>query len=162
MAEMFLQLDDIKGESLDNEHHEEIEITLWGWTTTNTVRWDINQGGQSTRIDIKDIELEKICDKATVTLYQNCVTGKHIKHGKITCRKNDGEQKVEYLVVHLKDIMVTKVSFTGDGSSQSLKENVCLSFAEFRMDYKLQNDSGSAAGGVKGFEFNVQKQHGHS
>jgi type VI secretion system secreted protein Hcp len=95
-----------------------------------------------------------------VTLYQCCVTGKHIKHGTITCRKNDGEQKVEYMVLHMKDIMVTKVAFTGDGSSQSLKENVNLSFAEFRMDYKLQNDSGNAAGGVKSYQFNIQRQHG--
>jgi type VI secretion system secreted protein Hcp len=160
MAEMFLKLDGIEGESLDSVHTGEIEITLWGWNTTNTVRWDVNQGGQSTKVELKDIELEKVCDKATVTLYQCCVTGKHIKHGTITCRKNDGEQKVEYMVLHMKDIMVTKVAFAGDGSSQSLKENVNLSFAEFRMDYKLQNDSGNAAGGVKSYQFNIQRQHG--
>jgi type VI secretion system secreted protein Hcp len=160
MAEMFLKLDGIEGESLDSVHGGEIELALWGWTTTNTVRWDVNQGGQSTKVELKDIELEKVCDKATVTLYQCCVTGKHIRHGTITCRKNDGEQKVEYMVLHMKDIMVTKVQFTGDGSSQSLKETVGLSFAEFRMDYKLQNDSGNAAGGAKSYQFNIQKQQG--
>jgi len=94
-------------------------------------------------------------------LYQNCITGKHIKQGTITCRKNDGESKVEYLVLHLKDIMITKVQFIGDGDAQSLKEAVGLSFAEFRMDYKVQNDTGDAAG-AKSFQFNVQRQHGHS
>jgi type VI secretion system secreted protein Hcp len=161
MAEMFLKLDGIDGESLDSVHSGEIEIKGWGWVTTNAVRWDINQGGQSTKVEIKDIELEKICDKASVTLYQNCITGKHIKQGTITCRKNDGESKVEYLVLHLKDIMITKVQFIGDGDAQSLKEAVGLSFAEFRMDYKVQNDTGDAAG-AKSFQFNVQRQHGHS
>ena len=161
MAEMFLKLEGIEGESLDQDHGGEIEIKGWGWTTNNNVRWDINQGGQSTKVEIKDIELEKICDKASVTLYQCCVTGKHIKNGIITCRKNDGEQKVEYLIVKLTDIMVTKVQFMGEGEQQSLKEVVGLSFAEFRMDYKVQNDTGNAAG-AKSFQFNVQRQHGHS
>ena len=65
-------------------------------TRINNVKWDVNQGGQSTKVEVKDIDLKKICDKASVTLYQCCVTGKHIKNGKITCRKNDGDQKVEY------------------------------------------------------------------
>jgi type VI secretion system secreted protein Hcp len=159
MAEMFLKLDGIEGESLDSSHGGEIEIKSWGWVTENHVRWDVNQGGQSTKVDVNHIYLEKICDKASVTLYQDCVTGKHIKSGTITCRKNDGDQKVEYLVVKLTDIMVTKVEFSGDGESQSLKETVGLSFAEFRLDYKVQNDTGSA-GGAKSFQFNVQRQTG--
>jgi type VI secretion system secreted protein Hcp len=161
MAEMFLKLDGIEGESLDNAHSGEIEIKQWGWNTENHVKWDVNQGGQSTRVEVKDIILEKVCDKASVTLYQCCVTGKHIKGGTITCRKNDGDQKVEYLIVKLTDIMVTKVEFQGDGDAQALKEMVNLSFAEFRMDYKVQQDTGTAAG-AKSFQFNVQKQHGSS
>jgi type VI secretion system secreted protein Hcp len=160
MAEMFLYLDQIEGESLDLTHKNKIEIKNWQWTTENFVRWDVNQGGQSTRVKIDHIELNKICDKASVTLYQNCVTGKHIKNGKIICRKNDGDTKVEYLIVTLTDIMVTKVNWTGDGDSPSLNETIGLAFAEFRLDYKVQDDSGSAAGGGKMFGFNVQKQHG--
>jgi type VI protein secretion system component Hcp len=94
-----------------------------------------------------------------VTLYQDCVTGKHIKSGTITCRKNDGDQKVEYLIMKLTDIMVTKVHWEGEGDQQALKETVGLSFAEFRIDYKVQNDTGNAAG-VKSYQFNVQKQQG--
>jgi type VI secretion system secreted protein Hcp len=160
MAEMFLILDGIEGESLDQKYAGKIEIKNWEWHTTNNVRWDINQGGQSTKVDIKDIELKKICDKSSVTLYQCCVTGKHIKNGKIVCRKNDGDSKVEYLIVTLTDIMVTKVDWMGDGQSPSLDENVGLSFAEFRLDYSVQVDSGNPSGG-KSFGFNVQKQHGH-
>jgi len=159
MAEMFLKLDGIEGESLDSVHTGEIEIKDWQWDTVNTVKWDINQGGQSTKVDVQHVLLNKSCDKASVTLYQNCVTGKHIKNGTITCRKNDGDQKVEYFILKMTDIMITKVHFEGDGGDQSLRENIGLSFAEFRMDYKLQNDTGNP-GGSKSFQFNVQKQQG--
>jgi type VI secretion system secreted protein Hcp len=159
MAEMFLKLDGIEGESLDTAHSGEIEIKQWSWITENHVRWDVNQGGQSTKVEVHEISLDKVCDKSSVTLYQNCVTGKHIKSGTITCRKNDGDQKVEYLIVKLTDIMVSKVAFSGDGDAPALAEKVELSFAEFRLDYKVQNDTGSA-GGAKSFQFNVQRQHG--
>ena len=92
-----------------------------------------------------------------MALYQNCVTGKHIKNGTITCRKNDGEQKVEYLIVKLTDIMISKVEWQGDGGDQSLKEQVDLSFAEFHLDYKVQKEEGDAAGSTT-FGFNIQKQ----
>jgi type VI secretion system secreted protein Hcp len=157
MAEMFLKLDGIEGESLDSVHSGEIEIINWTWENKNVVKWDQNQGGQSTRVDVGELSVTKFCDKASPTLQQNCVTGKHIRSGTITCRKNDGDQKVEYLVVKLTDIMISKVHWDGDGGDQSLKEQIGLSFAEFRVDYKLQQDTGNA-GGVKGFGFNVQKQ----
>jgi type VI secretion system secreted protein Hcp len=162
MGEMFLKLDGIEGESQDFAHGGEIEILSWNWDTHNTVRWDVNQGGQSTKTEIKEITINKICDKASVTLYQCCVTGKHIKNATITCRKNDGEQKVEYLIMKLTDVMVAHVHFEGNGENQSLNESVQLSFAKFRMDYKVQNDTGNAAGGVKSFEFDVQRQQGHA
>jgi type VI secretion system secreted protein Hcp len=103
--------------------------------------------------------VEKICDKASVILYQCCVTGKHIPTARITCRKNDGDLKVEYLVVDLKDIMVSKVAWAGDGGQQSLNETVQLSFAEFKLNYQVQADTGdSAAKGATSFGFNIQRQ----
>jgi type VI secretion system secreted protein Hcp len=159
MAEMFLKLDGVNGESLDEKHHDEIEINKWDWSTENHVKWDLNQGGQSTKVDVHAITIDKICDKASVVLYQCCVTGKHIPTARITCRKNDGDQKVEYLVVDLKDIMVSKVNWSGDGGQQSLGETVDLQFAEFKLHYLLQADTGdSAAKGATSFGFNIQKQ----
>jgi type VI secretion system secreted protein Hcp len=157
MAEMFLKLDGVKGESLDDVHAEEIEIKSWSWGADCVVKWDMNQGGQSTKANIHVINLDKICDKASVMLYQCCITGKHIASATITCRKNDGAQKIEYLVVDLKDVMVSKVDWKGEGSEQSLGETVELSFAEFNIKYALQQDSGSAPG-VNHFGFDIQRQ----
>src|SRR6266700_2264561 len=120
MAEMFLKLHDVDGESIDDTHHDEIEIKSWSWTNTAKVNWEWNQGGQATKVDVQGITLDKLVDKATVTLYQNCVTGKHIPSAMITCRKNDGEQKFEYLHIELKDVMVKYVVYTGDGENQAI------------------------------------------
>src|SRR5947207_5591535 len=118
MAEMFLELEKVLGESLDHEHKDHIEIKQWQWTTENKVTWDVNQGGQSTKVKIEHIELKKICDKASPILHQCCVTGRHIKSGKITCRKNDGDSKFTYMVVDMTDIMVRKFYWASAGTDQ--------------------------------------------
>jgi type VI secretion system secreted protein Hcp len=160
MGEMFLKLEGIEGESLDEaqpiSHKNEIEIKTWEWNTECRVVWDMNQGGQATKVEFGSIKIDKICDKATTILYKACVTGKHIPSGVLTCRKNDGDQKVEYLIVHLKDIIVGHVEFQGDGDQTALKERIHLHFAEFKMEYKLQQDLGGPAGSTD-FGYHIQK-----
>jgi type VI secretion system secreted protein Hcp len=161
MAEMFLELNKVDGETLDAEFSKKnaIEIISWSWKAFNNVKWDVNQGGQSTKVTIEFIELQKYCDKASPTLHQCCVTGKHIKSGKITCRKKDGDSKFTYMVIDLTDIMLNHFRWDGDGNEQALKETIQLSFAEYNISYKLQNDSGNPQGSSD-FTFNVQTQSG--
>jgi len=159
MAEMFLELYNIKGESLDSTHHEKIEIKSWSWNTKNIVRWDVNQGGQSTKVTIEHIEIKKACDRSSAILHQCCVTGRHIKSGTIICRKNDGDSKFEYMTLELTDIMLDQFNWTGAGEEQSLEETLGLSFAEYKISYKLQGDVGTAQGSSE-FKFNVQRQTG--
>jgi type VI secretion system secreted protein Hcp len=157
MAEMFLKLDDVQGESQDTAHVNEIEISSWGWSVDNPASFKVGQGGQSTQANFSSIHVNKICDKASITLFKACATGKHIGSGKITCRKLDGDSKVDYLTIDLKDIMVTNVSWSGSGSEQILHETVSLVFAEFKQTYKLQQDTGDA-GGATDFGFDIQSQ----
>ena len=111
---------------------------------------------QPRAISIKS-RVDKVCDKSSVTLFQNCTTGKHIKNGKIECLKLDGETRVKYLEVELTDIMVAKVDWSGQGSDSVLKESVELEFAEF---HKTYHDAGghrrTPEAQTKEFKFNRQ------
>jgi type VI secretion system secreted protein Hcp len=157
MAEMFLKLEGVDGESSDTAHPNEIEINSWGWGVDNPASFKVGQGGQSTQANFSAIHINKICDKASVALFKACTTGKHIPSGKITCRKLDGDSKVEYLVIDLTDLMVSNVSWSGSGSEQILHETVSLVFSEFKQAYKLQQDTGDA-GGATEFGFDIQSQ----
>jgi type VI protein secretion system component Hcp len=57
------------------------------------------------------------------------------------------------------DVMISKVAWTGQGGEQTLGENIEISFAEFKIRYQLQADSGDAAvsPGLD-WGFNIQKQ----
>jgi type VI secretion system secreted protein Hcp len=169
MAEMFLKLTDINGESLDEGipifHKDEIEISHWTWDLTNNASFELNQK-QSTKVTVQDIIITKACDAATPTLMKYCVLGKHIPNAKITCRKNDGftahgnkVKKLEYLTIWLKDAMVKSVNFSGQGTEQELVEVVTLSFAEFEVQYKPQKQPDvTEVKGDTSFGFDIQKQ----
>lgn len=154
---MFLKIEGIQGETLDVHRQTEIEIQGWGWEVWNPIKWNLNQGGQSTKAHIKEMTVTKICDQASVALYQYCVTGKHFKSARIICRKNDGDNKVEYLTIEMDDVMIQSVNWSGQGDSPILNETLELAFAEFNLLYRTQQDSGDAKGGIQ-FGFNIQKQ----
>jgi type VI secretion system secreted protein Hcp len=155
MAEMFLMLDGIEGESLDETHKGEIEVVDWSWKLQNDASFNLT-GSEASKVNIQNIVIHKICDKASVVLLQYCTVGKHIQKGKLTCRKNDGDQKVEYLKIDLTDIMVHFVNWTGHGDQPALAEDVELSFAQFQVHYAVQKNRGYA-GGTTNFGWNVQK-----
>jgi hypothetical protein len=52
---------------------------------------------------------------------------------------------------------ISKVEWTGDGSTQAPNETFELSFAEFQLNYKVQQDQGDAAAGMASFGFHIQK-----
>jgi type VI secretion system secreted protein Hcp len=158
---MFLKLEGIDGESLDDaqgsSHLNQIEILAWNWSTENHVKWDVNQGGQSTKTVVAPIDLEKYVDASTHRLYQACVNGLHIKEGTLFARKNAGEEKMDYLEIKLKDIMVNKMEWQGQGDEAYVKERLQLSFAEFNIAYNKQDDLGKKQN-VGNAGWNVQKQ----
>jgi type VI secretion system secreted protein Hcp len=152
---IYLKLDLVDGESVDEDHVNWIELDSFKWNVQNTASFATGQGGQATQGHVDKISIDKLCDKSSVTLFQNCTTGKHIKNGRIECLKLDGETRVKYLEIELIDILVAKVDWQGQGTDSVLKESVDLEFAEFRKTYTIQTDTGGK-GGQKEFQYNRQ------
>lgn len=151
---MFLKLEGIDGESIDENHKGWIEMAKFTWVVDANVTFEIGQGGQAKQAHIHEISFSKFCDKSSVTLWKNCTTGKHIPRGIVSCMKLDGETRVEYLKIDLKDIMLKKVNWSG-AAEDVLTEDVDIVFAEFKQTYTLQQDLGGAGGGRE-FGFNIQ------
>ncbi len=152
---MYLKLEGIDGESVDENHQNWIELNSFGWEVAAEATFEVGLGGQAKQSHVKEISAEKNCDKSSITLWKNCTTGRHIPSGIISCMKLDGETRVQYLKIDLKDIMLKKVSWAGTFDGDILKENVSLVFAEFTTTYTLQADLGGAGGG-KDFGYNIQ------
>jgi type VI secretion system secreted protein Hcp len=152
---VYLKLDGLDGESMDDDHKDWIEVESFSWGVDNPASFAIGQGGQATQAHIAAVSVQKRCDKSSVAMFKACTTGKHIPKGTISCMKLDGDSRVEYLKIDLTDMMVSSFQWSGSGGEHLIHEHVSFVFAEFKEAYKLQQDQGSA-GGNTDFGFNIQ------
>jgi type VI secretion system secreted protein Hcp len=152
---IYLKLDGLDGESMDQDHKDWIEIDSFSWGVDNPSSFAIGQGGQATQAHISAMNFQKRCDKSSVAMFKACTTGKHIGSGTVSCLKLDGDSRIEYMKIDLTDIMVSNFQWSGSGGEFLIHEQVSLVFAEFKEAYKLQQDAGSA-GGATEFGYSVQ------
>jgi len=144
-SDIFAKLGDIKGESGDSKHKDEIEVLSYSWGVTNAGSMSHGSGGGEGKATFHDLSFVHNIDKASPVLMQACATGVHLKEATITHRKA-GKGQHEYLVVKMNDVIVTGVTHGGSGDSGS--ENISLSFAKVALEYKPQKPDGSLDAGI--------------
>jgi type VI secretion system secreted protein Hcp len=145
-SDIFLKFADIKGESLDAEHKEEIEVLSFSWGVTNTGASSAGGGGGTGKATFHDLSIVHKIDKASPLLMRACATGTHLKEATITHRKA-GKDQQDYLIVKMNDIIITGVA-DGAASGQAGSETVSLVFAKIDLEYKPQKTDGSLDTGI--------------
>jgi|SRR6188472_4417955 len=146
-SDIFAKIGDIKGESLDDKHKDEIEVLSFSWGVTNAGVSSGGGGGAGAgKATFQDLSIVHHVDKASPLLLKACATGTHLKDATITHRKA-GKGQQEYLVVKMNDVIITGVTHGGD-SSQPLSESVTLAFAKVDIEYKPQKPDGSLDAGI--------------
>jgi len=153
-ADIFAKLGDIKGESLDAKHKDEIEVLSYSWGVSNAGSMGHGSGGGEGKSTFHDLSFVHNIDKASPVLMQACATGVHLKEATITHRKA-GKEQHEYLIVKMNDVIVTSVTHGGSGDGHS--ENVSLSFAKVAMEYKPQKPDGTMDAGIF-FKYDIKQQ----
>ena len=154
-VDMFLKLDDIKGESADDKHTGEIDVLAWSWGLSQTGTTHMGGGGGAGKVSVQDISITKYLDKSSPNLLLACCNGKHFKEGLLTVRKA-GEKPLEYLKVTMKEVLVSSIQSGGSGGEDRLTENLSLNFAEFKVEYTPQKADGSGDAAVEA-GFNIAK-----
>jgi type VI secretion system secreted protein Hcp len=153
-ADIFAKLGDIKGESLDSKHKDEIEILSFSWGVTNAGSMAHGSGGGEGKATFHDLSFVHNIDKASPVLMQACATGTHLKEATITHRKA-GKGQQEFLIVKMTDVIITGV--THGGSSDGASENVSMAFAKVALEYKPQKADGSLDAGIH-FKYDLKAQ----
>ena len=156
-SDIFAKLGDIKGESLDAKHKDEIEVLSFSWGVANTVAPGTGGGGGAGKATFHDLSFVHHIDKASPLLLKACATGTHIKEATITHRKA-GKRQQEYLIVKMNDIIITGVTHGGAaGQPDTGSEMVTLTFAKVDLEYKPQKPDGSLDAGVS-FQVRPEEQ----
>jgi type VI secretion system secreted protein Hcp len=153
-SDIFAKIGDIKGESLDDKHKDEIEVQSFSWGVTNSGSMASGSGGGEGKATFHDLSFVHNIDKASPVLMQACATGVHMKEATITHRKS-GKGQQEFLIVKMNDVIITGVTHGGSGDGHS--ENVSLAFAKVNVEYKPQKADGSLDAGIH-FKYDLKGQ----
>ena len=152
-TDIFAKIGDIKGESVDAKHKDEIEVLSFSWGVANSGSAAPGGGGGAGKATFQDLSIVHGIDKATPDLLKACATGLHIKDATITHRKA-GKGQQEFLIIKLNDVTITAVSHAG-AEDQPYAESVSLKFAKVDLEYRPQRQDGSLDAGVH-FQFDLK------
>ena len=152
-SDIFAKLGDIKGESIDDKHKDQIEVLSWSWGVANSGSHSTGGGGGTGKASFNDFSFTHKIDKASPLLLQGCATGQHLKEATITRRKA-GKGQQEFLVIKMNDVIVTSVTESdADGGDQM--ETVTLAFAKVDVEYRPQKPDGSLDAGLH-FKYDIK------
>jgi type VI secretion system secreted protein Hcp len=151
-SDIFAKIGDIKGESLDDKHKDEIEVLSWSWGVTNAHPATAGSGAGAGKASFHDLSFTHRIDKASPVLMKGCATGVHLKEATITHRKA-GKGQQEFLIVKMNDVIITSV--TDQDSSGDHVETVSLAFAKVDLQYRPQKSDGSLDAGIH-FKYDIK------
>jgi type VI secretion system secreted protein Hcp len=140
-SDVFLKVDGIKGEATDAYHQDEIELVGWSWGASEIF---IVSGGGGTvggKPKFTDLFVTKHVDRASPKLLRACLKATHIGEVVLTQRKAGGG-KLNFLVITLKDALVTSQNDVESGGAPRPTETVQLNFAKVIYEVIPQKPNG--------------------
>ena len=151
MADNYLKIEGVTGESDDDKHPNEIVVSSWSWGANHSgsAQSQVGKGGGSGRVVVRDLQITKAMDKSSPVIAQSCASHKHFPTATLTSRVQ-GETPLEYLVLTLSDVVISSYHVNGHEGGGKPTENVTLSFGKYTTDYTPQNADGSGGAKVHG------------
>jgi type VI secretion system secreted protein Hcp len=153
-ADIFAKIGDIKGESRDSKHKDEVEVLSWSWGVAQSGSLAHGGGGGTGKATFNDFNFTHHVDKASPVLLKACATGQHIKEATITVRKA-GKGQQEFLIIKMSDVIITSVNPSVGGDGPATAEHVALQFAKVDLEYKPQKADGSLDAGLH-FKYDIK------
>jgi type VI secretion system secreted protein Hcp len=150
--DVYLQIDGIKGESMDDKHKDWIECKSVSWSVTQPKSATASTGGGHTaeRVEMSDITITKLADLATPILLQTCAAGKTIPKAKLEFMRADGNgDRVKYFEVQLENVLIGDVS-PAVSEGDFMQEHLGLKFSKVKYMYTQQKIGGGAGGNTSG------------
>lgn len=154
----YLILDGVEGPSTSRA--KAIDILSFSFGASNSTVIGPGSSGSETkagRANIQDLNLMKVLDKTSPTLFNYCVTGTTVKTATIYYDKPMGDKQADYFKIELTNAIITSVQLSG--SSENPVESVSLAFEKVKVGYNPENPDGKSLKGFveKGFDLMTLK-----
>ena len=149
-SDYLLELEGIKGESLDEKHKDKIEIDSFSWGVSNDGNMGRGGGGGTGKANFQDLHFTKQTDKASAKLVAAASSGAHITKAVLTARKAGGKAgQVEYLIITMEDVMVSSFQTGGNSGNSSIPvDSFALNYTKIKYEYMPQKADGSLEGAI--------------
>jgi type VI secretion system secreted protein Hcp len=141
LAAAYMKLGDIKGESTDDRHKDEIAIVSYSQTFSNsaTSAPGARSAGGAT---CGPVHVLKNIDRASPGIIRLAVTGQHTPEA-ITTFSTEGESPSDYYKVTMTDVVVTLISQADTADPARIIESVGMIARTFRFEYTRFNPDGT-------------------
>lgn len=150
--DVYLQIDGIKGESMDDKHKDWIECTSVNWGVSQPRSATASTGGGHTaeRCEHQEVVFTKLADLASPILLQTCSAGKTIPKAKLEFMRADGQgERIKYFEIELENVLIGSIKPTVEEGS-IIQEKVGLKFSKIKWKYTQQKVTGGAGGNTSG------------
>jgi type VI secretion system secreted protein Hcp len=148
MADNFLKIEEIKGESQDDKHRDEIEIHSWSFDEANSESLSSESGGNAGKVVMQDFKFVAPVSKASPLIFFAVASGQHFPEAILTVRKSGGDQ-VDFLKWTLSDIFFSSWGEARQDDGTRPLDSFSINFAKIEMEYKVQNPDGSLGAAVR-------------
>ena len=160
LADYFLKIEGITGESLDASHEKEIEIRSFSFGATQAGSFATGSGGGSGKVQMQDFHFTMPLQKASPQLMKANATGQHIDNAILTCRKSGDDKQLEYLKIIFSHVLISSFQSNGSSDGDTLPvDQISFNFEKIEYQYKPQLASGQLGGVIKSY-FDVKKMQG--
>lgn len=146
-ADIFLKLAGIAGESQDAKHKGEIDVLAWSWGLSAGQGAQAGSGAGAVRPTFQEMSIQKLTDLASPLLVAATVKSENISDATLTVR-NASKTPQDYLVINMKNVMVTSMTFQESKEEDRPQENIMIKFGAFDFEYTPLKADGTKANQV--------------
>ncbi len=150
----FLEIEGIKGESLDAKFRDQIQIDTYSW---GAYQRDASPGRKtrSASCQIENLVVTKRVDRATPPILQAVCQNRNFERVSLFTRRAGGNLALNFLEIELTDVVVASWSITASKNGGIPAEQISFAFLKCQIRYRPQAGDGKASGGPVEFGYTI-------
>jgi type VI secretion system secreted protein Hcp len=137
----FLKIGDIKGESKDSKHKDEIEVESYSWGVSQSGTFSPGGGGGAGKAQFSDFSFTMPQSVASPVLFLSCASGKHLKEAVLSARRA-GKTGLDFYKLRFFDVLISSFNQGGVESAPAITESITFNFQKVELEYQRQNAKG--------------------
>lgn len=155
----FIKFEGIDGESTDDKHPKWIEMLSYsvGVSQMASAVASSSGGATSQRASFSDFSFVKLVDSASPMLFLKCASGAHIDEVKVELCRAAGEEKLVYMKLTMKDVVISSYNLAGGSGSGEGTESISLNYGKIQKEYTKQKRAGGGAAGTVSAGWDLEK-----